>query len=48
MTAQFGEVNTTTPQEEKTELEKEFLESGIPGFDDAIGNGLPIGNIYLL
>jgi len=48
MTAQFGEVNTTTPQEKEIELEKEFLESGIPGFDDAIGNGLPIGNIYLL
>ncbi len=48
MTAQFGEVNTTTSQEEGRELEKEFLESGIQGFDDALGNGLPIGNIYLL
>jgi len=48
MTAQFGEVSDSTVQEEGKQLEKEFLESGIQGFDDAIGNGLPIGNIYLL
>ena len=48
MATQFGEVNNSTVQEEEKQLETEFLESGIPGFDDAIGNGLPVGNIYLL
>jgi len=48
MTAQFGEVNSSTVQEEEKQLETEFLESGIQGFDKALGNGLPVGNIYLL
>jgi len=48
MSTQFGEVNDSTVQEEDKQLEKDFLESGIQGFDDAIGNGLPVGNIYLL
>lgn len=47
MTAQFGETNAITPEEE-IELKKEFLESGITGFDDMLGNGFAKGGVNLL
>jgi len=48
MVAQFGETNRTRVQEEDKQLQSKFLKSGIQGFDEALGSGLPIGNIYLL
>ena len=33
--------------EEETKSEIKTTESGIPGFDDALGGGLPIGNLFL-
>ena len=47
MTAQFGEANVAT-SEGTTELKTEFLESGITGFDDVLGNGFAKGNVCLL
>jgi KaiC/GvpD/RAD55 family RecA-like ATPase len=49
MASVFG-VSDDKPTQQASEFQEQqqIIQTGIPGFDDAIGQGLPSGNLYLI